>query len=195
MMAHVDRQPSPPPVARTVERHPQDGWCLADPAPLSAASERALKSVVWALLPPPPAPRPADIEARVERQVRCMMQYMPPALRLGFVLLVRLLAWAPVWRFHAFKRLSSLPQAEASRVLAGIALSRVLPLRMMMLAPKAIVLSAYFDQDEVHAVLDYEPRAFIRERNLRREEILAEEQRAQAQDGERPKKSKLVVLS
>ena len=124
-----------------VERHPQDGWCLADPAPLSRASERALRSVVHALLPPPPAPRPADIEARVTRQVRCMMQYMPTPLRLGFVLLIRALAWAPIWRFHALSSLAKLPQHEASRVLAGIAMSRVMPLRLMMLAPKAIVLS------------------------------------------------------
>jgi len=186
--------PASAPAARTVERHPQDGWCLADPAPLSRASERALASVVWALLPPPPAPRPADIEARVQRQVRRMMQYMPRALRLGFVVLVRLLAWAPVWRLRALRRLSALPQAEASQLLAGIALSKLLPLRMMMLAPKAIVLSAYFDQDEVHAALDYEPRAFIRERSQRRDALLAEE-RAHAEEAERRnKKSPLVVL-
>jgi hypothetical protein len=174
MMANL--QPTPPaPPGHTVERHPQDGWCLADPVPLSPASERALRSVVNALLPPPPAPRPVDIEARVERQVRCMIQYMPPALRLGFVLLMRVLAWSPVWRLHSLKKLSHLPNDEASRVLAGIALSRLMPLRLMMLAPKAITLSAYFDQDEVHAVLDYEPRAFIRERNQRRAELLTEE--------------------
>jgi hypothetical protein len=150
--------------------------------------------VVHALLPPAPAPRPKDIEARVTRQVRCMMQYMPPALRLGFVVLVRALAWAPMWRFQAPKKLSQLPQQEASRVLAGIALSRVMPLRLMMLAPKAIVLSAYFDQDEVHAVLDYEPRAFIHERTLRREELLANED-AGLHQTQPHRKKKLEVLS
>jgi hypothetical protein len=180
-------------VAPYVERHPQDGWCLADPAPLSRGSERALRSVVNALLPPPPAPRPADIEARIERQVRCMMQYMPPPLKLGFVLLMRLLAWSPVWRFHSMNRLSSLPHEEASHVLAGIATSRLMPLRLMMLAPKAITLSAYFDQDEVHAVLDYEPRSFIRERTLRRNELLAEEVRLET--GKVRKKPSLEVLS
>lgn len=193
MMAHAHVSPSTPPT-RLVERHPQDGWCLADPAPLSKASEAALRSVVHALLPPAPAPRPADIEDRVTRQVRCMMQYMPPALRLGFVVLVRALAWAPIWRFHSLKALSRLPQQDASRVLAGIALSRVMPLRMMMLAPKAIVLSAYFDQDEVHAVLDYEPRAFIRERSLRRAAILAEED-AHLHETQPHRKKRLEVLS
>lgn len=192
MMAHAQITPSEPP--RLVQRHPQDGWCLADPAPLSRASERALKSVVHALLPPAPAPRPSDIEARVARQVRCMMQYMPTPLRLGFVVLVRALAWAPIWRFHAPKRLSGIPQQEASRVLAGIAVSRLMPLRMMMLAPKAIVLSAYFDQDEVHAALDYEPRAFIRERSLRRNALLAEED-ASVHQTQPHKRRRLEVLS
>lgn len=192
MMAHQMDTPRSTPPARMVERHPQDGWCLADPAPLSRASERALRSVVNALLPPPPAPRPADIEARVERQVRIMMQYMPPPLKLGFTLLMRLLAWSPVWRFHSLHRLSGLPHAEASQVLAGIATSRLLPLRLMMLAPKAITLSAYFDQDEVHAMLDYEPRSFIRERTERRNELLAEEARLA---GAQRKKRALEVLS
>lgn len=145
---------------------------LAEPAALSAGSARALRSVIRALLPPPPAPRPADMEARVEKQVRCMIQYMPATLRLGFMLIVRLLEYAPLWRLRALSRLSRLPEAEASRVLAGIAQSRLMPLRLMMLAPKALVLSTYFDQDEVHAVLDYEPRGFIRERIARRNELL-----------------------
>lgn len=157
-----------------VERHPQDGWCLADPAQLSRGSERAVRGVVWALLPPAPAPRPQDIEERVTRQVRCMMQYMPPALRLGFVVLMRALFWAPLWRLRGFGPLSRLSQREASKTLASVAQSRFFPLRLMMLAPKAIVLSAYFDQDEIHAALDYEPRAFIRERIERRAELLLE---------------------
>jgi hypothetical protein len=187
----------------TVARHPQDGWTLADPAPLSRASERALHHLVWALLPPPPAPRPADIEARVERQVRCMMQYMPATLRFGFVLLLRLLNLSPLWRFRALKRLGGLSQEQASDVLTGIATSRLMPLRLLMLAPKAIVLSAYFDQDEVHAALDYEPRAFIRERTLERQEWLAREGEAQERGAreshdrisERPQRVRLEVLS
>ncbi len=191
MIASANKQEAPR--AKLVERHPDDGWCLADPAPLSRASERALSALVWALLPPPPAPRPADIEARVARQVRIMMQYMPGALRLGFVLLLHLLYWSPIWRCKAFSRLDKLSQAEASDTLSGIAMSRVLPIRLTMLAPKAIVLSAYFDQDEVHQVLDYEPRAFIRERTERRAALL-KEQAELHQSGSR-RKPALEVLS
>jgi hypothetical protein len=167
------RIPEPQPLTvHEIRRHPQDGWSLADPVKLSSGSERALGGVVRALLPPPPAPRPADIEARVTTHVRVMLQYMPAALRLGFILMMHLLEWSPLWRFSAFSKLSKLPAERGSRILAGIASSRLAPLRMMMLAPKAIVLSAYFDQDEVHAALDYEPRSFIQGRIARRNELL-----------------------
>jgi hypothetical protein len=190
MMVH-SLPPRPARTGRGVQRHPQDGWQMADPAPLSRRSERALRSVVRALVPPPPAPHPADIEARVEHQVRCMMQYMPTTLRLGFVCVIRLLAWSPLWRLRGAHHLDGLAQADASRVLAGIALSRLMPLRLMMLAPKAIVLSAYFDQDEVHAALDYEPRSFMAERNAARDQLLADSRTAARE----PSKVRLEVVS
>jgi hypothetical protein len=171
-MIAPSRRPERAPEVHSIERHPQDGWTLAEPLSVSPASERALCSLVRALLPPPPAPRPADIEARVARHVRSMLQYMPRMLQLGFLLIARLLEFSPLWRLQALSRLSSLPAAQASQILAGIASSRLLPLRLMMLAPKAMVLSTYFDQDEVHAALDYEPRAFFRERIARRNELL-----------------------
>jgi hypothetical protein len=145
---------------------------LADPAPLSPASQRALERLVWALLPPAPAPHPDDIEARIALQVRRMLQYMPPAIKLGFVALVHALDWSPLWRLRRCGNLASLAQGEASALLAGVAASRFLPLRLMMFAPKAVVLSAYFDQDEVHGALDYEPRGFLRERRRRHLELV-----------------------
>lgn len=159
--------------ATRVERHPRDGWALADPVPLSAGSERALIGLVRALLPPPPAPHPDDIEARVALHMRRMLHYMPAATRHGFVWLLHLLDWAPVWRLRAPSRLSRLPQADASRVLASIAQSRWAGLRLLLLGPKAMVLSTYFDQDEVHAALGYQPRGFIEGRIARRAELLA----------------------
>jgi hypothetical protein len=106
-----------------------------------------------------------------------MIQYMPPTLRLGFLLLVRLLDLSPIWRFQAFSRLSGLDPAVGSKVLQGIATSRFMLLRLMMLGPKAVVLSTYFDQDEAHQVLGYEPKGFLRERIQRREQLLAAENR------------------
>jgi hypothetical protein len=51
----------------------------------------------------------------------------------------------------------------------------------MLLAPKACILSTYFDQDEVHRALGYDPKAFMRERVERRRallEALSETERA-----------------
>lgn len=154
------------------ERHPQDGWIFADPVALSPASERALHGLVLALLPPPPAPRPEGMEARIEQHVRRMLAYLTPALRVGFVLLTHVLDWSPLWRFASFKPVHSLPPEKASAILAGVATSRLLPIRLMMLAPKALILSTYYDQDEVHRVLDYAPQAFMQERILYRETLL-----------------------
>ena len=163
------------PLSQLVERHPNDGWNLAEPLAMSRASERALEGVVQALLPPRPAPRTLELDRRVTTHVRRMLRYMLPALALGFVLLIRLLDLSPIWRGKRLARLSSLPPAEASAILQGIATSRFMLLRLMMLGPKAVVLSTYFDQDECHQVLDYEPKGFLRERIQRREVLMAEE--------------------
>lgn len=163
------------PLADMVERHPKDGWTLAEPLPMSAASVRALEGIVRALLPSRPAPRTAEIEQRVATHVRRMLQYMPPALRVGFVLLLRLLDWSPVWRLQAFGRISTLEPQVGGKILAGVAASRFMLLRLMMLAPKAVVMSTYYDQDEVHRELGYEPKGFMRERIVRREQLLAAE--------------------
>jgi hypothetical protein len=42
-----------------------------------------------------------------------------------------------------------------------------------MLAPKACILSTYFDRDEVHQALRYDPRAFMRDRVERRRALLS----------------------
>ena len=154
------------------ERHPQDGWELADPIALSKASQRALRGLIAAILPPAPAPRPDGMEARVALHVRRMIAYMPPALRLGLVLITHVLDWSPLWRLKALKPIHALPPDRASAILSDIASSYWMPLRLMMLAPKALILSTYYDQDEVHALLDYEPKAFIRERVSHREQLL-----------------------
>ena len=170
------------PLAQMVERHPDDGWRLCEPLTVSVATERALEGLVAALLPPPPAPRSAELDAHVARHVRVMLMYMPPTMRLGFLLIVRLLDLSPIWRFAAFSRLSSLDPARASKVLQGLTTSRLMIFRLLMLAPKAVVLSTYFDTDEAHRVLGYEPKGFLRERIQRREQLMAEEQAGERKD-------------
>jgi hypothetical protein len=154
------------------ERHPRDGWKLAEPLPLSRSSERALRGVVRVLLPAHPAPRTPEIERRVELHVRSMLRYMPVAIRAGFILVLHLLEWSPVWRLRAFSRLSSLPLTKASSVISGLTSSRLLLVRLTIYAPKATILSTYFDQEEVHAHVEYDPRPFIRERIVERGRLL-----------------------
>jgi hypothetical protein len=139
---------------------------------VSRRSERALLSVANALLPPPPAPRSPELDERVTSHARVMLQYMPRVTALALLFFVRLLDWAPVWRFVALKRLRSLSPARASAVLSGIANSRLLLVRLLLQGPKALVLTTYFDQDEVHRALDYEPKGFLRERIARRDTLL-----------------------
>jgi hypothetical protein len=181
-LAHVEERPA---LADMVERHPNDGWRLCEPLTVSPATERALHGLVRALLPPPPAPRSPELDAHVARHVRVMLMYMPPTMRLGFLLIVRLLELAPIWRFAAFSRLSSLDPARGSKILQGLTTSSFMLFRLLMLAPKAVVLSTYFDTDEAHRALGYEPKGFLRERIARREQLVAEEQAALAQDSKK----------
>jgi hypothetical protein len=153
-------------------RHPQDGWRLADPLPMGKGSRKRLGALVKALLPPPPAPRPAGMEDRIVEHVLRVIRYFPRivgAVALPVLLLV--LEWSPLWYRGRPRRLSGLPAAEASALLARLATSRFEPLRLLLLVPKALVLSTYFDQDEVHHALHYEPRAFVGDRQALRDEL------------------------
>jgi hypothetical protein len=163
----------PPDATGEPTRHPDDGFRLAVPYPMGARTLRVLEAMVAALLPPPPAPRSEAIDGRVILYVRVLLQYMPRITAFGFVLLLHLLNFAPLWRFRHLRTLTRLSVAEASAVLHGLSVSRALVVRMLMLGPKGVVLSGYFDQDEVHAALDYEPLGFFRERIARRKALLA----------------------
>jgi hypothetical protein len=153
-------------------RHPADGWILADPYPMRPSSVRALHLVMNALLPPKPAPRTKAIEAAVERQVRTFLQYMNPISAYGFVVALHLLVWAPVWRLHSLRSLRGVSPSEAGEILTEIGESKLSALRMLMVGMRGLILSAYFDQDEVHRAIDYEPVAFFRSRVALRSRLL-----------------------
>ncbi len=147
----------------SLARHPGDHW-LAAPQRFDRPTERALRGVIRALLPPPPAPRPADIEDRLVAHMGMMLQYQLPAAALGMRVLLHILEHSPRWRLHSAQTLSDLDPARGSAVLEGLSSSRLLTLRMLTLPVKAILLSGYFDQDEVHAAMDYAPRPFMHSR-------------------------------
>ncbi len=169
MKRRLERAPETPGDAR---RHPEDGWRLAEPMPLSARAEALLLHVARALLPPPPAPRGDEIEARVVRHARVMFQYMPPHTAKGVVGALFALDAMPVLTFGGRRRLSQMSPEEASGAIQRIADSPLLPVRMLALAPKGIILSAYFDQPEVHAAVGYEAEPFFRERIALRQRLL-----------------------
>jgi hypothetical protein len=170
----------PPEATGDPKRHPDDGFRLAEPYPMRERTLRVLHALSDAILPPPPAPRGPAIDERVILHVRVLLQYMPRITALGFVLLLHVLNLAPLWRLRHLRPLTRLSVAEASAVLHGISVSRVLLVRMMMLGPKGVLLSGYFDQDEVHAALDYEPLGFFRERIALRAKRLADEHAGEA---------------
>ena len=152
-------------------RHPGDGWQIADPYPMRRSTLRAFRGVVHGLLPLHPAV--PDLSERVILSVRQLMQYMHPVMAYGFCVVLHLLDWAPLWRFRSWRRLRSLPPERASLVLQGLGESRLSAFRMLVMGARGAVLSTWFDQSEVHAVLDYDPTPYLRSRVAVRARLLA----------------------
>ena len=154
-----------------MKRHPEDEFLLADPYPMSPSARQALRGAIRVLCPPRPSF--PDLEDRIELHVRRMLQYMPKAVALGFSLAALLVDWAPVWRFVALGRLGALPRDRAERVLTEMSTSRWSVVRTMLVAVRGLVLSTFYDQDEVHEAMRYRPMPFLTERVQAREQLLA----------------------
>jgi hypothetical protein len=151
-------------------RHPVDGFTLADPLPMSASSRRAMRGLVRVLCPPSPVL--PDLEDRIEDHVRRMLRYMPWSVSFGFVLSLHLLDWSPLWRGVGFTRLQFLERARAEKLLTDLGESSSPLVRTLILGARGLILSTYFDQDEVHAALDYAPLAFFENRVELRQRLL-----------------------
>lgn len=168
------RPAAPANAVASLERHPNDGWVRADPWPMSGVTLRALEGVVAAVCPPATdgAPTTPALLADVVAQVRQMLPYMQPLTARGVVLILWLLDLSPLWRFQGLRRLHKLPHDAASSQLDVIAASKLFG--KLVLAARATVLTAYFDQPSVHAAIGYAPVAFMRERIDARQRLLAE---------------------
>jgi hypothetical protein len=177
-LAVTEQPPRRLPVAAP-KRHPDDGWTLADPYPMRDVTRRALRGLIRALCPPEPAL--PDLEERIELHVRRMLRYMVPIVALGFVLAVHVVDWAPIWRFAAGRRIQNLDRDRAEHVLSDLGESQSGVVRAMILGVRGLVLSTYFDQDEVHRAMGWEPLPFLVRRSELRQRILAGE-RATAAD-------------
>lgn len=151
-------------------RHPDDGWTLADPCSLSDRSRRALRGLIRAICPR----QPCVDEDRLEQAARRTLTYMHPLFSRGMLLAMHLLDLAPLWCFQGFRPLHRLPPDRAQRLLDTLAVNPFSVVRNLLLPWRALLLSLYFDQDEVHRALDYDPVSWMQERIELRRRILRE---------------------
>lgn len=163
-----------------LQRHPDDGWKLADPFPMGKPARTALRGLARVLCPPAPAPQLPDLEDRIERETRTLMRYMPLPVAWLMRIVFRVLDQAPRFLLVSRRRLSSLDVDTARRVIHKLASSPLAPIRELAGAARSVVLSIYFDQDEVHEALGYAPIPFMRERIRLRHRLLDGETSNQA---------------
>ncbi len=154
-------------------RRPADGWRRARPYAMSGPVRRAFHGIVVAIVPPPPAPSPPDLVERIDAHVRLHMAYMHWTSARGLALVFLLVAWLPVLLLRASRPLHRMPRHRATAFLAALGRSSSPVSRTLVIAVRGSILSAYFDQDEVHAALGYEPLPFLDDRMRRREALEA----------------------
>jgi hypothetical protein len=152
---------------RPLARHPDDGWLLADPYPMSEFMRRALRGVIHAICPPPPAPCSRAMVQNVELYVRRFMRYMHPLAARGLWLTFLLLDFLPLLLLKG-SRLQKLEREPAAELLTWLSNSSFGFVRLLCTGVRGAILSGYFDQDEVHRVLGYAPIPFISERTALR---------------------------
>jgi hypothetical protein len=148
----------------SLERHPRDGWRLAEPYPLGKGARRALLALIEALCPPSPAPRSADLTLRVETGARCLLRYMHPLVSRGLALGLLLIDWLPILTFASRFRMHRLEGRRTRSLFTRWAKSPIAALRLLVQGTRSLILSVYFDQDEVHAALNYDPVGYQRGR-------------------------------
>lgn len=167
-------QPAPPDTPGIPRRNPDDDWQLAAPLDLGRRGRRRLEALADAIMPP--EPREPNTLDKVVTHVLVSLRYMPRSSVSVILAGLLLLNWSPVWRLRGLRPLTSLPVDLVRRHLRGVMASRWLPVRLLTFAPRALILSTYFDQDVAHRGIDYEPIAFIQSRiALRQRWMLGQE--------------------
>jgi hypothetical protein len=156
----------------TLERHPKDGWQLARPYPLGPRALRVLRSLIDTLCPSGHAPRSAELDERVLVGARRFLSYMHPTVSRGLALGLVLLDFLPLLTLKASRTLHRLGRADASLLFGGWVRSRFTALRLLATGLRSLVLSVYFDQEEVHRAIGYAPVPFIADRVQLRASLL-----------------------
>lgn len=159
----------------SLEREPKDGWIRAEPHRIGNGTRKALYALIRVMCPPPPAPQLPNLEERLERAICQLMPYFPPLIRFAFALLVRIVEWSPVWRFKAMRRLRSMDRDAAEALLNEMCLSPSPLVRVIVMGVRNLILVAYYDLDEVHAVIGYDAIPWFKNRIALRQRLLAGE--------------------
>jgi hypothetical protein len=158
-----------------LDRHPDDGWVLARPYPMRRGVLRALRGLIVHMLPPAPSPRSPEMLARVEEQARIHMVYMPRIAAFGLCIALVFLEWAPRLMFKSHRRLSKMDTASANEILERLSQSRISLVATMMLGVRATIMSSFWDQDESHRLLGYNPQPFLAERKALRLRLIEDQ--------------------
>jgi hypothetical protein len=108
----------------------------------------------------------------VERSARVFLSYMHPLVARGLAIGLLLLDVLPILSLVRARPLRRLSRADASALIAKWAKSRLTALRLLVMGVRSLVLSLYFDQDEVHAAMGYAPVPFLRDRIQVRSDLL-----------------------
>jgi hypothetical protein len=147
-------------------------FVLADPYPRGKYSRRVFRALIGALCPPAPAPRSVELLDRIETSARRLMRYMHPTIGRGLWLVVLLLDLAPLLLWSARRRLHSLDDKGIRNVIGRLSHSRWHSIRTAIIGVRGMILSAYFDQPEVHDAIGYRPVEFIKQRLELRDRLL-----------------------
>jgi hypothetical protein len=158
--------------AEEENRHPKDGWQMADPYPLDNYSRKVALGVIRALLPDPALSGGDPLDDVVLEHVRRLVRYMHPASAVGLLMSAHLLNWAPLFTHKTLKQLHQMTREQGAEVLESVAHSPVVSLRILVVAVRGLVLSTYFDQKVVQDTMGYTPVPFTEQRIQLRQRLM-----------------------
>jgi hypothetical protein len=119
---------------------------------LSPASAGILRAVIAAIRPRGHGfDQPIDED--VLREMDATIPFLPPTVRAGFPLGLRLLEWGPFVFARTASRMSRMPRDDARRYFASWLESRVPPRRMLALGIRALVYLAFYQHPTVLAAM------------------------------------------
>ena len=111
----------------------------------------------------------------VVRFVDDFVPFMPALMRRGFPLGLLLLQWGTLATMLALKPFTLLSARAKERYLERWAKSPIALFRALAQGVRGLILSAYYEQPEVHRALGYTPTEFLEECRARRAELIARE--------------------